>query len=130
MFKRVLIAAAVAVSLGACAVVSGSETGPEVRFEELTPATQVYVLKDQFDTQLDMLKAYAAQPACSATVVVGCHDPKVVDRLAQLAAEVDAALDLAEASVFSGSDDAADQIMAARAMLNQLINAYVAKEAT
>jgi hypothetical protein len=64
---------------------------------KLTPEQQIFKLANEVNIAFEPAVAYAMQPKCSATVVVACHDPKVVKVLLQLREEATAALKIARA---------------------------------
>jgi hypothetical protein len=76
--------------------------------EDLTPAQRVYAARGELNIALRQAVAYGAQPECSQTVVVGCHDPGVLKAVLEAGGQADDAISDAETIVAApGSDDAA-----------------------
>ena len=109
--------------LAACTTTDLTEEEQEV----LTPAAKVYAVKGEFNVLLHQINVYAAQPGCTATLVVACADPEVVGRALELAESIDRALDVAEATVRAGGDADANMTLA-RDLLAQLSAYLVAKQ--
>lgn len=94
-------------------------------YPPLTPAQEVYQLQLQFDAVLAEVELYAAQPPCSPTLIVGCHNPDTLASIAAALTEADRQLDLAAAAVRSG---AAPSTVAALANAARAALAVAARE--
>ena len=75
----------------------------------LTPEQKIFKLANEANIAFTPAVAYALQPKCTATNVIGCHDPGVVKIFLRLREEANAALkvaradpDLAAVSVLTG----------------------------
>lgn len=58
----------------------------------LTPEQKIFKLSNEINIAFEPAVAYAMQPRCTATVVVACHDAKIVRVMLQLREEATTAL--------------------------------------
>ena len=63
----------------------------------LTPEQKIFKLSNEVNIAFEPAVAYAMQPRCTATVVVACHDAKIVRVMLQLREEATIALAAARA---------------------------------
>ena len=77
----------------------------------LTPEQKIFKLANEVNIAFEPAVAYAVQPKCTATVVVACHDARVVKVLLRLREEATAALTVAR-----GQPDAAGAAVLATAV--------------
>ena len=64
----------------------------------LTPEQRIFKLANEVNIAFEPAVAYAQQPKCSDTMIVACHDPKVVKIFLRLREEANAALATARAN--------------------------------
>lgn len=100
--------------VGACA--TGNPAYPP-----LTPGQQIYQLQLQLDAVLTEVELYAAQPPCTDTVIVACHDPDALAVVVEGLGDADLALDQARTAVEAGGSAATVTLYAniARAALER-----------
>lgn len=65
----------------------------------LTPAAKVYALQGEFNIILQAVASYNSLPRCSPTIIVGCSEQKIMDRVRTLIRTAKVALDNAKATV-------------------------------
>ena len=80
---------------------------PEER-ARMTPEQQIYEIQVVYNGALETAVAYASQPRCTESLIVGCYDTAVVALLARSSVEINAALEAAR-----NAGDAAAQVAAA-----------------
>lgn len=91
-----------------------------------SPAQEVYALQRTFDELLVVAVEYGNQPPCTPERIIACHDPEVLNRIIEVAGDVDVALDTAELAVRSNAATPPDHYIAlARAALFELQKALV-----
>lgn len=98
-------------------------------YSALSPQAHVFAARLDFNRVLSIVTTYARQPACSATVIVGCSDTEVVRYARDILKEIDGILDEAEIVVRGGGDAPVSSLEASRTALGRLTTYLVAKGA-
>ena len=93
-----------------------------------TPAQKLFALQGEFNIALRAATAYTSKPACSATVLVGCHKPEVKAKIVSSAERANSALKTAKSALQTAA--AEGRVAAARQALSALVAYMAAKGVT
>ena len=90
--------ARVAIALTALALTACGAGLTKEEAAKLTPEQAIFKLSNEVNIAFEPAVAYAQQPRCTETMVIACHDPKVVAIFLRLREEANSAFKLARAN--------------------------------
>jgi len=104
----------------ACLLLAGCITPSVVSDPETTPEVRYAAARLDLNALLATVVTYSELPACSEVILVGCHEPVVIQRAVDFGTAADAALDAARVAIDGGGDATEQQLLLATSALRQL----------